>query len=252
MTSYLLILSVLGEDYTLPSSQEVTFSSGDMEGDTDCATYGIIDDDNLEFDHVFTVSVSSFTPTGPSVSATIPSTAVTINDDEGMHCTMVTFLHTLLLAGLLFKFRWKFLFILSSSMTAVINNILSYSIKSACKVLLSTDTQLASCGNPFKYMQFKEYVRSTERYGAGTEQEGSYVFVIAVVILCLEVFFAGCKAADKLHDVWETLIVNFLSFGRALIATLYFHCIINAFSFLAILLCRLYEHEPRNTKDSNA
>ena len=98
VTSYLLILSVLGEDYTVPSTQEVTFSSGDMEGDTACATYGIIDDDNLEFDHSFTVSVSSFLPSGPVVSTTIPSLTVTINDDEGMHCAIL--INRLLLAGL--------------------------------------------------------------------------------------------------------------------------------------------------------
>ena len=82
----------------MPSPQAVTFSSGDVMGDTACATYGIIDDDNLEFDHAFTVSVSSFTPSGPAISTTVSSTIVTINDDEGTHCAML--INRLLLAGL--------------------------------------------------------------------------------------------------------------------------------------------------------
>ena len=82
----------------MPSPQTVTFSSGNGMGTTACATYGIMDDNNLEFDHAFTVSVSSFTPSGPAISTTMLSTTVTINDDEGMHCAIL--INRLLLAGL--------------------------------------------------------------------------------------------------------------------------------------------------------
>jgi len=45
-----------------------------------------INDDNLEFDHEFTVSLSSVTPPGPMFLPLSSSmTTVTINDDEGMH-----------------------------------------------------------------------------------------------------------------------------------------------------------------------
>jgi len=84
VTVCVFILSVAGQDFNAPSPPEVTFPSGDAVGDTVCATFGIINDDNLEFDHEFTVSLSAVTPTGPVVS--VPSsTVVTITDDEGTH-----------------------------------------------------------------------------------------------------------------------------------------------------------------------
>ena len=81
------VIAVLGQDYTLPLSLQVAFSSGDVVGDTACATFGIINDNNLEFDHEFTVNIESVAPTGPVIL--IPSsTIVSIMDDEGMHCAV--------------------------------------------------------------------------------------------------------------------------------------------------------------------
>ena len=80
-----LSFSVAGQDFNAPSPPEVTFSSGDVTGSTACATFVIIDDDNLEFDHEFTVSLSTVTPTGPVLSVPSSTTVVTITDDEGMH-----------------------------------------------------------------------------------------------------------------------------------------------------------------------
>ena len=74
---------MLGEDFTEPSPLEVTFSSGDVVNDTACATFGIVNDDNLEFDHEFTVTLGSITPNGPVISG-LSSTTVLIRDDEGM------------------------------------------------------------------------------------------------------------------------------------------------------------------------
>jgi len=85
------ILSEAGQDFSPPSPPEVTFSSGDLSGDTACATYVIIDDNNLEFDHEFTVSLSTVTPTGPDLVMGSSTTTVTINDNEGMHAVMLTF-----------------------------------------------------------------------------------------------------------------------------------------------------------------
>ena len=92
VTVCVLILSVAGQDFNAPSLPEVTFSSGDAQGDTACATLGIINDDNLEFDHDFTVSLSNITPTGPVIILGSSTTNVTINDDEGMRTVMLTFL----------------------------------------------------------------------------------------------------------------------------------------------------------------
>jgi len=87
-----LSFSVAGQDFNAPSPPEVTFTSGDSVGAIDCATFVIIDDDNLEFDHEFTVSLSTITPTGPGIVMGSATTIVTINDDEGMHTVMLTFL----------------------------------------------------------------------------------------------------------------------------------------------------------------
>ena len=82
---YLLLHAVLDQDFTEPSPLEVVFSSGDMMGDTSCATFGIINDGDLEFDHEFTVSLGSITPNGPVISMSFASTTVSIGDDEGRH-----------------------------------------------------------------------------------------------------------------------------------------------------------------------
>ena len=74
---------MLGEDFTEPSLLQVTFSSGDVVGDTACATFGIINDNNLESDHEFTVNLRRVEPPGPNLSRS-SSTTVSIMDDEGI------------------------------------------------------------------------------------------------------------------------------------------------------------------------
>ena len=74
---------MLGEDFTEPSLLQVTFSSGDVVGDTACAAFGILNDNNLESDHEFTVNLRRVEPPGPDVSRS--STTVSIMDDEGIH-----------------------------------------------------------------------------------------------------------------------------------------------------------------------
>ena len=81
---------MLGEDFTEPSLLQVTFSSGDVVGDTACTTLGIIDDNNLEGDHEFTVNLESVTPPGPVISNSSSTTTVSIMDDEGIHCVART------------------------------------------------------------------------------------------------------------------------------------------------------------------
>ena len=85
LVSYPYVVAVLGQDFSVPSPSEVTFSSGDVAVSTSCATFEIVNDDNLEFDHEFTVSIDMVTPTGPMILMTSSSTTVSISDDEGIH-----------------------------------------------------------------------------------------------------------------------------------------------------------------------
>ena len=79
---------MLGEDFSEPSPLQVIFISGDVVNDTSCTTFGIKNDDNLEFDHEFTVTLETITPNGPTISMPSSSTTVSISDDEGMHCVV--------------------------------------------------------------------------------------------------------------------------------------------------------------------
>jgi len=81
-------IAVLGEDFTEPSPLQVTFSSGDLIGDTACTTLGIINDNNLEGDHEFTVSLETVTPPGPVISNSSSTATVSIMDDEGIYIAL--------------------------------------------------------------------------------------------------------------------------------------------------------------------
>ena len=62
----------------------VTFAPGGVVGSTACASVTIIDDDSLEFDHGFTVSLSNTNP--DRVTLSVPTdAAVNIKDNEGIH-----------------------------------------------------------------------------------------------------------------------------------------------------------------------
>ena len=77
--------SVLGQDYSVSDPLRVTFASGGVVGGTACASVTIIDDDSLEFDHSFTVSLSSTNPDGVTLSVPSSAIAVNIEDNEGIH-----------------------------------------------------------------------------------------------------------------------------------------------------------------------
>ena len=75
--------TVQDSDFTVPNVTELTinFSAGSMNGDTDCLTISTLDDDALEGDHVFTVSLNL---TAFPVTLTTPSSSpVTITDNDG-------------------------------------------------------------------------------------------------------------------------------------------------------------------------
>ena len=69
---------MLGQDFSAPDPLQITFAPGMNES---CAMVSIIDDDALEGDHGFTVSISMTVPPITIDSTTIE---VTIEDNEGM------------------------------------------------------------------------------------------------------------------------------------------------------------------------
>ena len=73
----------MGSDFTIldPTEMNIMFTVGSMNGDQDCLTISIIDDDALEGDHSFSVSLN---PPAPPVTLTSPSSSpVTITDNDG-------------------------------------------------------------------------------------------------------------------------------------------------------------------------
>ena len=96
LVSYPYVVAVLGEDFTEPSPLQLIFSSGDMMGNTSCATFEIVNDGNLEFDHEFNVTLGDVTATGTVAPCTTinPSTTVFIGDDEGIHCVVLCCIET--------------------------------------------------------------------------------------------------------------------------------------------------------------
>ena len=85
LSNVIYYIAVLGEDFTEPSLLQVTFSSDDLIGDTACITLGIINDNNLEGDHEFTVSLETVTPPGPVISNSSSTATISIMDDEGIY-----------------------------------------------------------------------------------------------------------------------------------------------------------------------
>ena len=71
------------EDYTPPSPTTLVFSVGGTDS-TLCTTVEIINDNELESDHEFTVEITDISPGSPHAIIGDPSaTIVTIEDDEG-------------------------------------------------------------------------------------------------------------------------------------------------------------------------
>ena len=83
MTYIVVFPTVDGEDFTVTDTTEldVFFAAGSMTGDTDCLTITILDDDALEGDHSFTVSLNP--PAAPVTLTTPSSSPVTITDNDG-------------------------------------------------------------------------------------------------------------------------------------------------------------------------
>ena len=82
----LFILTVVGAGLdamlSSPSDGVLTFNAGSMNGQQVCATFTVIDDDVLEGDESFQVSLDS--PTGGANLEEPITATVTIIDNEGM------------------------------------------------------------------------------------------------------------------------------------------------------------------------
>lgn len=75
-------ITVSPDDY-YPNSQEIkTFPSGSVVGTTQCVTYNIVDDVNVEDDEHFTVNLLPDNP-NDIVSGDAPATTVEIQNDDG-------------------------------------------------------------------------------------------------------------------------------------------------------------------------
>ena len=72
-----------GDDFTALLAEEVTFLVGDADGQERCATIDLTDDDLVECDEDFTVSLALVT-SKPNLSLGTDSTTVTISDSDCM------------------------------------------------------------------------------------------------------------------------------------------------------------------------
>ena len=81
MSIILSSASVSGSDFTDPGAVTLTFPAGSVYGDLQYATIDVLDDDNVEGEHSFTVSLQN-----PSSNGVIwtPSTATVTITDNGM------------------------------------------------------------------------------------------------------------------------------------------------------------------------
>ena len=78
---FLFIISVLGSDYTMSIPSNVSFSEDSISGAVECFTYGIIDDDAVEGEHMFTVSLENPT-NGLEIGNQSESTVVIVDNGE--------------------------------------------------------------------------------------------------------------------------------------------------------------------------
>ena len=76
------VLPVAGMDYTTPADPTVTFAAGDGDGDSQCLSVTILNDDDFEGDHSFTVQIMSIEPPSVDIDTTAMGSAV-IQDDDG-------------------------------------------------------------------------------------------------------------------------------------------------------------------------
>ena len=79
MSIILSSASVSGSDFTDPGAVTLTFPAGSMDGDSQCSTIDVLDDDDVEGEHSFTVSLQN--PSSNGVIGTQETATVTITDN---------------------------------------------------------------------------------------------------------------------------------------------------------------------------
>ena len=79
MSIILSSASVSGSDFTDPGVVSLTFSAGSMDGNSQCSTIDVTDDDDVEGQHSFTVSLQN--PSSNGVIGTQDTATVTITDN---------------------------------------------------------------------------------------------------------------------------------------------------------------------------
>ena len=79
MSIILSSASVSGSDFTDPGAVTLTFSAGSVDGDSQCSTIDVLDDDDVEGEHSFTVSLQN--PSSNGVIGTQETATVTITDN---------------------------------------------------------------------------------------------------------------------------------------------------------------------------
>ena len=81
MSIILSTVSVLGEDFLVPDPLPsiLTFTAGSVDDNSQCVAITIIDDDNVEGEHTFTVSLQN--PSSNGVIGTQSTATVTITDN---------------------------------------------------------------------------------------------------------------------------------------------------------------------------
>ena len=69
---------------TIPAN--VTFSDGAVNGDIECLSIPIIDDNDFEGDHSFQAQLMAFEPTSVPVMLDMALATITIQDNDGEIC----------------------------------------------------------------------------------------------------------------------------------------------------------------------
>ena len=78
---FLFIILVVGLDYNIPIPSNISFSEDSISGTVECITYIIIDDDTVEGEHTFDVSLENPT-NGLEIGNQAESTVVIVDDGK--------------------------------------------------------------------------------------------------------------------------------------------------------------------------
>ena len=84
------VLAAATSDFTIPADPTVTFTVGQGDGDSQCLSVTILNDNDFEGDHDFTVQIMSIEPSSVDIVTTAMGSVV-IEDDDGEILTVTAF-----------------------------------------------------------------------------------------------------------------------------------------------------------------